>query len=149
MLAAVVVACSSPIPTEPSTATSEVTDASVPLVGTDVRAPLGRAPGRCGEFTQFAFVIVGTLRDLGFDDQQDDPDYDRPGQFWVTAQKLAIRMPVGLPNVLNRIPGRKRPMPMRLPDRPPARLMCVEWADGNDVGMSTLTLPDDWSPPAN
>ncbi len=148
VLAAVVVACSSPVPTEPSTATSEITDASVPLVGTDVRAPLGRAPGRCGEVTQFAFVIVGTLRDLGFDDQKDDPDYDRLGQFWVTAQKLAIPKPMGLPDLAHRIPGWGA-KPMGLPNRPPARMMCVEWADGDAVGMSTLALPDDWTPPAN
>ena len=155
VLASVLVACASPVPPEPSTATtvierpaapSAITEASVPLVRTNVSAPRGRAPGRCGEVTEFAFVAVTTLRHLGFDDQKDDPDYDRLGRFWVTAQKLPIPMPSALP--VHRIPG-WRPNPMGVRNRPPARMMCVEWADGGAVGMVTLALPDDWAPPAN
>jgi hypothetical protein len=154
VLGSLLVACTSQVPTEPSTATavielpaasSVITDARVPLVRTGVSAALGRAPGRCGEVTEFAFVAVTTLRDLGFDDQKDDPDYDRLGQFWVTAQKLAIPKPSALP--VHRIPGWGA-KPMGLRNRPPARMMCVAWAGGDAAGTITLALPDDWAPPA-
>lgn len=121
--ASALAACSSPVPTgEPPAA---------PDVMTDVTVPLGRAPGRCGEVTEFEYVAVTTLRELGFEDQRDDPDFNRRGRFWVTAEELDIPMPPGTPS------------------RPPARMLCVEWADGNPVGMVTQALPDAWIPPSD
>jgi hypothetical protein len=104
-------------------------DASVPLATTDVSVPLGRAPGRCGEVTEFDYVAVTTLRDLAIRDQRHDPDYDRLGQFWVSSRKLEIPMRSGLPR------------------RPPARMLCVAWVDGGIDGLQAMSLPDDWGPP--
>ena len=121
LLALALGACSSPVPTDSlRTATDVMIDVSVPL---------GRAPGLCGEVTEFGYIAVTTLRKLGFVEFRADLDYNRLGRFWVTAEALDI------------------PMPREVPGRPPARMLCVEWADGNVVGMETMALPDDWAVP--
>lgn len=92
--------------------------------------PLGSAPGICGQAREFAFVGETTLAEFGFEQLENDPDYRRPGRFWVTAEALPI------------------PVPSGAPPRPPERMLCVEWLDGRpDIGLRSMSVPRDWVAP--
>lgn len=93
--------------------------------------PIDGAPGVCAGAREFAFVGKATLRTLGFDRLWNDPDFDRPGRFWATAGPVAIAVPDGTA------------------PRPPSRMLCVEWLDGRDTGLATMSIPEDWGPPEN
>lgn len=95
-----------------------------PVVITDLAAP-----SPCDTTTEFVFVGNSTLQRLGFDTQSEDPDFLRPGRFWVTAEALDSPFSVPLPNAQKR------------------RLLCVKWPAGGDVGLNWLTVEDDWMPP--
>jgi hypothetical protein len=79
------------------------------------------APGKCAQTTRFAYVGVSTLTQLGFG-QSDDPDYSRPGKFWITYG----RVDAGPPGVAAK------------------RMLCVTWLDGKQTGLLAMDVPDGW-----
>jgi hypothetical protein len=95
-----------------------------------VTEPLPSAPGICGQARTFAFVGEATLAALGFEQLEGDPDFTRPGRFWVTAETVPI------------------PVPDDALRRPPERMLCVGWLDARpDVGMEAMSIPLDWVAP--
>ena len=94
-------------------------------LGTEVTGARPDLPG-CDQAQEFAFVGETTLAALGLD-QFEGPDSGRIGTIWVTADKVEMGAP---------------PEPLA----EPARMVCVEWADGS--GM-TAPLPDNWQLPVS
>ena len=137
VLAVVLAACSLPPPPDDSSVT----------------APLGHAPGRCGEVTEFAYVGDSTLRLLGFDDSTGafGDDFNRPGRFWVTLVPVNVEpsFDAGAAAARRREERGLPPMPVRPPERPGLRMLCVAWADGDPRGLVEMAIPADWSPPSD
>jgi hypothetical protein len=79
------------------------------------------APGKCAQTTQFAYVGISTLTQLGFG-QSEDLDYRRPGKFWITYG----------------------PISTKLPGVPAKRMLCVTWLDGRSEGLQAMDVPDAW-----
>jgi hypothetical protein len=118
LVALAIAACT---PTQSSTPSS--TPTPVDLLPT-LRLPVvfaDDAPGQCAQTRQFAYVGVSTLTQLGFG-QSDDPDYRRPGKFWITYGPVATNLP-GV--------GAKR-------------MLCVTWLDGRSEGLQAMDVPDGW-----
>jgi hypothetical protein len=88
-------------------------------------------PGDCADESEFLFVGTTTLADLDLDNvPSDDPDFRRPGRFWVTRRLMEFDPPAGAP------------------PRPAARILCVRWLDGRDDRYVQIGIPDDWRPPS-
>lgn len=127
-----------------------------PTVQPPVVAALGRAPAACGTVTQFAYVGTSTLRELGLGAAVDptDADMDRAGRFWVTSEPLDVggdRMHALEQEAAARAArgaGYVAPLPAGAPARTAERLLCIEWVDGNPIGLVQVAVPDEWAPPS-
>jgi hypothetical protein len=90
------------------------------------------APGSCSQTTEFAYVGVSTLTDLGFG-RSTDPDFSRTGHFWITAYPVPRTIGLGPPGG-----------PLSSARLSPTRIVCVQWLDGKTTGLKEMDVPEGW-----
>src|SRR5919106_958259 len=96
--------------------------------GAGAGAPVGVPDWPCDATTDFAFTGETSLAALGIDEFGGGREAARVGTVWVTADPVSMDPPD--------IPAANR--------APPARVVCVRWADGS--GMAG-PIDNDWQPP--
>jgi hypothetical protein len=92
------------------------------------------APGPCSQTTEFSYVGISTLTQLGFG-RSSDPDYSRPGRIWITAYPVPRALGAGQPGDV--LPS---------PSLAPSRMVCVTWLDDDPTGLISMSIPEDWAP---